>query len=89
MQRFNFGFPQIITTTINPQRRVIGFLFELQRAKPRLKQARRREGGVHSSAWWREDGATEAYERSAVFKKGQRFRAGIEGRISVLFEIAA
>jgi transposase, IS5 family len=26
----------------------------------------------------------EAYERSAVFKKGQRFRAGIEGRISVL-----
>jgi IS5 family transposase len=27
----------------------------------------------------------EAYERSAVFKKGQRFRAGIEGRISVLF----
>jgi len=27
----------------------------------------------------------EAYEQSAVFKKGQRFRAGIEGRISVLF----
>lgn len=27
----------------------------------------------------------EAYERSAVFKDGQRFRAGIEGRISVLF----
>ena len=27
----------------------------------------------------------EAYESSAVFKKGQRFRAGIEGRISVLF----
>ena len=26
----------------------------------------------------------EAYERSAAFKKGQRFRAGIEGRISVL-----
>jgi transposase, IS5 family len=26
----------------------------------------------------------EAYERSAVFKKGQCFRAGIEGRISVL-----
>src|SRR5262249_55150822 len=24
------------------------------------------------------------YERSAAFKKGQRFRAGIEGRISVL-----
>jgi hypothetical protein len=44
---------------------------------------------VHSSAWWREDGATEAYERSAVFKKAQRFRAGIEGRIFVLFEIAA
>ncbi|MGH9445842.1 MAG: ISNCY family transposase [Terriglobia bacterium] len=26
-----------------------------------------------------------AYEKSADFKKGQRFRAGIEGRISVLF----
>jgi transposase, IS5 family len=27
----------------------------------------------------------EAYEKSADFKEGQRFRAGIEGRISVLF----
>lgn len=27
----------------------------------------------------------EALERSSAFKKGQRFRAGIEGRISVLF----
>lgn len=27
----------------------------------------------------------EAHERSSAFKKGQRFRAGIEGRISVLF----
>src|SRR6202040_1892588 len=27
----------------------------------------------------------EAYESSALFKNGQRFRAGIEGRISVLF----
>jgi transposase, IS5 family len=27
----------------------------------------------------------EAYEKSAAFKKGQDFRAGIEGRISVLF----
>ena len=27
----------------------------------------------------------EAYEKSADFKRGQRFRAGIEGRISVLF----
>ena len=27
----------------------------------------------------------EALERSPAFKKGQRFRAGIEGRISVLF----
>jgi len=26
----------------------------------------------------------EAYEKSPAFKKGQRFRAGIEGRISVL-----
>jgi transposase, IS5 family len=26
----------------------------------------------------------EAYEKSSAFKKGQRFRAGIEGRISVL-----
>src|SRR6266853_5878823 len=27
----------------------------------------------------------EAYEKSPAFKKGQRFRAGVEGRISVLF----
>jgi IS5 family transposase len=27
----------------------------------------------------------EAHENSAAFKEGQRFRAGIEGRISVLF----
>jgi hypothetical protein len=27
----------------------------------------------------------EAYESSAAFRQGQRFRAGIEGRISVLF----
>jgi hypothetical protein len=27
----------------------------------------------------------EAYEKSRAFKEGQRFRAGIEGRISVLF----
>ena len=27
----------------------------------------------------------EAYEKSADFKQGQRFRAGVEGRISVLF----
>ena len=27
----------------------------------------------------------EALERSSAFKKGQRFRAGIEGRIPVLF----
>jgi transposase, IS5 family len=30
-------------------------------------------------------GQREAYEKSVVFKTGQRFRAGIEGRISVLF----
>lgn len=29
--------------------------------------------------------ARAAYEKSPAFKKGQRFRAGIEGRISVLF----
>src|SRR6266705_971381 len=28
---------------------------------------------------------SEAYEKSREFKDGQRFRAGIEGRISVLF----
>jgi IS5 family transposase len=27
----------------------------------------------------------EAHEKSPAFKKGQRFRAGIDGRISVLF----
>ncbi len=34
---------------------------------------------------WGKTPAREAYEKSAAFKKGQRFRAGIEGRISVLF----
>ena len=29
--------------------------------------------------------ARETFEKSPAFKKGQRFRAGIEGRISVLF----
>jgi IS5 family transposase len=33
--------------------------------------------------------AREAYEKRPEFKKGQRFRAGIEGRISVLFRDAA
>ena len=37
------------------------------------------QSGGHKSA------EREAMERSAAFKKGQRFRAGIEGRISVLF----
>jgi len=29
--------------------------------------------------------AREAFEKSPAFKRGQRFRAGVEGRISVLF----
>lgn len=33
----------------------------------------------------RKSPARESYEKSPAFKKGQRFRAGIEGRISVLF----
>jgi IS5 family transposase len=40
---------------------------------------------VHSPTRRTEDGGAEAVERSPAFKKGQRFRAGIEGRISVLF----
>ena len=40
---------------------------------------------MHSAAWRRADGRRKAYEKSAVFKDGQRFHAGIEGRISVLF----
>jgi transposase, IS5 family len=32
----------------------------------------------------KKDAEREAHEKSAPFKKGQRFRAGIEGRISVL-----
>ena len=33
----------------------------------------------------REQPQREAYEKQRRFKNGQRFRAGIEGRISVLF----
>jgi hypothetical protein len=38
---------------------------------------------THSEDWYRTP-QRQAYERSAAFKQGQRFRAGIEGRISVL-----
>jgi transposase, IS5 family len=31
----------------------------------------------------------QAYERSPAFKQGQRFRAGIEGRMSVLMRAEA
>ncbi|MGO9261178.1 MAG: transposase [Bryobacteraceae bacterium] len=47
--------------------------------------------GMHLSAGGRRQpghqktAEREALERSAAFKKGQRFRAGIEGRIPVLF----
>jgi IS5 family transposase len=37
------------------------------------------------SAAERKRRSVKAYEKSADFKQGQRFRAGIEGRISVLF----
>ena len=35
--------------------------------------------------WGQRKPKREAYEKSREFKDGQRFRAGIEGRISVLF----
>jgi transposase, IS5 family len=40
---------------------------------------------LHSAAGWKRTASREAFEKSPEFKKGQRFRAGIEGRISVLF----
>ena len=39
---------------------------------------------MYSTAWRQEGSEREAYEKSVAFKKGQRFRAGIQGRISVL-----
>ena len=48
-------------------------------------QAKRRQGGVHPAAWRKKTAKRKAYEKSPAFKEGQRFRAGIEGRISVLF----
>jgi len=45
-----------------------------------------RQGGVHpTSAAAPKHPSAKAYEKSREFKDGQRFRAGIEGRISVLF----
>jgi hypothetical protein len=41
--------------------------------------------GVHPAACREENGEAQTYAKGAAFKKGQRFRAGIEGRISVLF----
>ncbi len=40
---------------------------------------------VFPSAGGTKTAARAAYEKSHEFKKGQRFRVGIEGRISVLF----
>jgi hypothetical protein len=47
-------------------------------------RARRRRHGLHSAARRSQDAGTRAYERSPAFKRGQCFRTGIEGRISVL-----
>ena len=47
--------------------------------KAGVKQVYMPQRGGHKSA------DRESFERSPAFKKGQRFRAGIEGRISVLF----
>jgi hypothetical protein len=41
--------------------------------------------GVHPAACREENGEAQAHAKGAAFKKGPRFRAGIEGRISVLF----
>ena len=40
---------------------------------------------MHSPAWRKKTAALTSFEKSRTFKDGQRFRAGIEGRISVLF----
>ena len=57
----------------------------LQRAEPCLVQARGVKVVCIPQRGGKRTGRREAYEKSAVFKNGQRFRAGIEGRISVLF----
>ena len=50
-----------------------------------LVRARRRRHGLHSAAWRQARRRNAKRTRTiAAFKKGQRFRAGIEGRISVL-----
>ena len=41
--------------------------------------------GVHPQRGGKKTAEQEALERSRAFKKAQRFRVGIEGRISVLF----
>ena len=49
-------------------------------------QVRWRQASVHPAAGRQENTASAKRTRSsAAFKNGQRFRAGIEGRISVLF----
>src|SRR5215471_17423687 len=53
-----------------------------QRTKHGLMRAQWRQHGVYSAG--KKAPEREAFEKSAAFKKGQRFRAGIEGRISVL-----
>src|SRR5437879_9570439 len=59
-------------------------------AKPYFSLSTNRTYGTSDRArvWISYVGLTaerEAQEKSSAFKQGQRFRAGIEGRISVLF----
>jgi len=58
-------------------------LFERDEFK--IVQAKRRRGGVHSAEWREENGQARKVREQSAFKEGKRFRAGIEGRISVLF----
>ena len=48
-------------------------------------QGRRGQAGEHTPEGRQKTAEQEELERSRSFKKSQRFRAGIEGRISVLF----
>ena len=48
-------------------------------------QEKGRQGGVPPQRGGKKTVKRKAYEKSPAFKEGQRFRAGIEGRISVLF----
>ena len=85
-RRTSGTFAETSQRTLRPPPRTVWFGSGFfQRDQCEIVQAKRCQGGEHSTAWGKKTSKRETFEKSPDFKEGQRFRAGIEGRISVLF----